>query len=295
MTQDHGADAPELIALLRAKDPVPGLIYAAPHAGRIYPADMRSARRPIELRRMEDALVDELVGAAPDLGVDLLVLHAARTYLDVNREPSEFDETMFSGPLKPVGLVSRRTTRVEQGLGLIPREAEGRPIYARKLDPSEAVHRLETIFHPYHRTLKGLVEERRARDGQVLLIDWHSMPSAAARVGLKAGLKGPDVVLGDRFGAACDGAVVDHVEAWFRAQGLKAVRNRPFAGGFVTETFGKPARGVHALQIELNRALYLDETTVERSAGFGRLRDMLSAFTRDLAAALGSGLGAAAE
>ena len=278
--------APEVLTIHRAPDPAPGLVYAAPHAGRVYPEDMRHARRLIELRRMEDALVDQLVARAPQDGADLLVLHTARTYLDVNRDPSEFDETLFSGALKAQGIRPTRSFRVEQGLGLIPRETEGRLIYDRKLDPAEAARRLNAVFHPYHQALSGLLADKRKAEDFAFLIDWHSMPSSAARASVRQGLRGPDLVIGDRFGASCAPALADHVARWFEGRGFRVARNKPFAGGYVTETYGRPARGVHALQIELNRALYLDELQVEPNGGMERLTGVISAFTQDLALGL---------
>ncbi len=230
--------------------------------------------------------MDELLAAAPDHGVRLLCATYGRAYVDVNRGPDELDPGMFHDA--PCGQGSARTARVAAGLGSIPRVAgEGRAIYDRKLAWAEAQARLATVHRPYHDALRGLVETALIAHGVAVLVDWHSMPSAAVKG--PAG-RGPDFVLGDRFGAACAGALTQSVERELKAIGFAVALNAPYAGGFTTETYGCPKRGVHALQIEMNRRLYLDEVTMLPHAGFGPLAEALERLFGALAAQDWSGL-----
>jgi N-formylglutamate amidohydrolase len=245
------------------------LIFASPHSGRIYPDSMMAAsqldRRAI--RRSEDAHVDELIAAATDHGHALIVAEYARAYLDVNREPWELDPAMFEDELP--AFARARTARVAAGLGSIARiVCEGQEIYARKLTFAEAEARVRGVHQPYHAALSALIAETKARHGLAVLIDWHSMPSAAcARNGERC-----DVVLGDRFGSACAGLLTARMERELSAMGYRVARNTPYAGGYTTEHYGRPGRRTHALQVELSRALYLDEATLTLTAGFERLR-----------------------
>ncbi len=251
------------------------VIHASPHSGRIYPPDLMrlAALDGAAIRSSEDAYVDELVGAAPQCGAPLIKALFARAYVDVNRGAFELDPGMFSGELP--FLTKARTARVAAGLGTIARVVgEGREIYHSKVPVAEAMERIEDVHRPYHEALTVLINEGLARFGEVALLDWHSMPSSAA--GGFGGRGGPDVILGDRFGAACGPALVRAVEHEFQKRGYRVVRNAPYAGGYTTEHYGRPAVGVQALQVELNRALYLDEARVARSAGFDALRQDLS-------------------
>src|SRR5580658_3990298 len=246
------------------------LICASPHSGRIYPAAMLAAsqldRRAI--RRSEDALVDQLIGAAPDFGHTLIAAEIARAYLDVNREPWELDPAMFEDELP--AFARARTARVAAGLGAIARiVCEGQEIYARKLTFAEAEGRVQAVHQPYHAALAALIAEAKARFGVAVLIDCHSMPAAAAR---GPGGEVCDMVLGDRFGAACSPAITRFVETRLEAMTYRVARNAPYAGGFTTEHYGRPGRKVHALQIEISRALYFDEEGLTLTPGFERLR-----------------------
>jgi N-formylglutamate amidohydrolase len=246
-------------------------VFASPHSGRLYPADMMAASALDEaaIRRSEDAFVDTLAAAGPRLGVPLIQARFARAYIDVNREPYELDQTMFVDELPD--FCQARTARVAAGLGSIARVVgEGQEIYRRKLTFAEARRRIEAVHRPYHLALAALIEEAKARFGFAILIDWHSMPSAAAAAGAR-GRRGADFVLGDRFGASCAAAVSGAVERELEAMGYSVARNAPYAGGYTTEHYGRPVRRVHALQIEINRALYLNERTVKRHGGFDRL------------------------
>jgi N-formylglutamate amidohydrolase len=258
------------------------LICASPHSGRIYPAAMMAAsqldRRAI--RRSEDALVDQLIADAPGCGHTLLAAEYARAYIDVNREPWELDPAMFEDELP--SFARARTARVAAGLGAIARiVCEGQEIYARKLTFAEAEARVRQVHQPYHAALAALIGEIKARFGVALLIDWHSMPAAAAwgRSGEPC-----DVVLGDRFGAACSPHVTAFVERTLEAMGYRVARNAPYAGGYTTEHYGRPGRKIHALQIELSRALYFDEAEQAPTAGFERLQGDLARLFAALAA-----------
>lgn len=254
-------------------------VFNAPHAGAIYPASFLAASRldPMALRRSEDAFVDELFSSIPDLGAPLLAARFPRAYLDLNREPYELDSRMFDGRLPP--FANTRSMRVAGGLGTIPRiVADGQEIYQSRLPVDEALHRIEWLYKPYHRTLRQMVRSTAETFGHAILIDCHSMPSSS--VSRDEGTKA-DIVLGDRYGTSCATLLIDLVEAALRGRGYMVVRNKPYAGGFITEHYGEPALGRHALQIEINRALYMDERAMQKKPGFGALSaDLTLAFAQ---------------
>ncbi|HEX7886227.1 MAG TPA: N-formylglutamate amidohydrolase [Phenylobacterium sp.] len=260
------------------------LVFASPHSGRLYPEDMMSAAAldAISIRRSEDAFVDDLIAQAPDHGAAVITASIARAYIDLNREPFELDPAMFSDQLPE--FARARTARVAAGLGAIARVvSEGQEIYRRKLTFAEARRRIEGAHRPYHEALSGLIAEARAAHGFAILVDWHSMPAAAAKA---AGRDRPcDIVLGDRFGAACAGVLPMRVERELEAMGYRVTRNMPYAGGYTTEHYGQPHRQAHALQIEINRGLYLDEATLSPTSGFESLRANVERLTRALAVA----------
>lgn len=265
------------------------IVFASPHSGRCYPDDMMAATTldAVAIRRSEDAFVDELIEAGPRLGAAVLTARMARAYMDVNREAFELDPTMFADELPD--FARGRSARVAAGLGAIARVvSEGQEIYARKLTFAEARARIEAVHGPYHAALARLLGEAHAAHGVAILIDWHSMPSAAARVGGRDG--GCDIVLGDRFGAACANQVTRTVERELESLGYRVARNAPYAGGYTTEHYGRPNRRTHALQIEINRALYLDEVRLEPTSGFARLKTDLEQLTTLLTALDWSGL-----
>ena len=256
--------------ILRAQALQSPLIFASPHSGRVYPAEMMaaSALDSAEIRRSEDAFVDTLIAGASAHGAAVLTNRFARAFVDVNREPYELDPTMFEDELPDFAIA--RSARVAAGLGAIARiVADGQEIYTRKLTFAEAKDRIEAVHTPYHAALARLIAEAKAAFGVAVVIDWHSMPSAAGRQGPA---RGADFVLGDRFGQACASVVTETVERVLRLRGYKVARNNPYAGGFTTEHYGKPADRVHALQIEIDRSLYLDEATLEATAGFETLK-----------------------
>jgi len=253
------------------------VIFNSPHSGRWYGEDFLRLTRlsPAALRKSEDCYVDELFMGCLAHGAPMLRAHAPRSYIDLNREPYELDPRMFAGDLP--GYVNTNSPRVAGGLGTLPRiVAEGEEIYRGRIDFAEAVSRIERIYLPYHRTLAALVDEVQKNNGAMLLIDCHSMPSSALAHIAPAPFGTIDVVLGDRFGVSCDEAVTCLVERHLAGQGLRVMRNKPYAGGFITHTHGGPAHGRHALQIEINRALYLNETTLEKTRDFAALQETLT-------------------
>ena len=249
------------------------LVLASPHSGSEYPADLLAASRldPLALRRSEDSFVDELFAAAPRLGVPLLSARFPRAYIDVNREAYELDPAMFNDALPD--FVNARSPRVRMGLGTIARiVASGEEIYAKKLSFAEASRRIECLYHPYHHALRQLVEDTEEVFGGYLLVDCHSMPSTAGSV---CGLDAADVVLGDCHGASCAPRIVETASRFLAARGFGVAINSPYAGGFTTGFYGCPSAHRHALQIEINRALYMDERSYRRKPRFARLvKDM---------------------
>jgi N-formylglutamate amidohydrolase len=269
------------------------LILNSPHSGNCYPKTFLAASRLDErsIRRSEDTFVDELFLSAVDLGAPLLWANFPRAWLDVNREPYELDPKMFDGNLPPFANV--RSVRVAGGLGTIARiVSESEEIYAAPIEVAEGLARIEQVYKPYHAALQRLVAETRSAFGQALLIDCHSMPSTVR--GGQSRLR-PDIVLGDRYGASCAGEISDAASHILSRLGYSISRNKPYAGGFITEHYGKPGMGIHAMQIEINRCLYMDESTLQPTAGFSRLKADLGVFVAELAALFGDGLLAPAE
>ena len=258
-------------------------VFNSPHSGREFPEDfLRQSRLPVmSLRKSEDCFVDELFLACVDHGAPLLRALAPRSYVDLNREPYELDPRMFSGELP--GYANTGSPRVAGGLGTIPRiVSEGEDIYRGRIDFAEARRRIETVYIPYHRTLSALTNAVIAKAGEVLLVDCHSMP-ATATAHVVPPASGPvDVVLGDRFGASCAEDISAFIEERLRHHGMRVLRNKPYAGGFITQNHGAPHRGQHALQIEINRSLYMNEATLEKTKDFETVKQILA----DLSATL---------
>ncbi len=258
------------------------LVFASPHSGRNYTPEFLDAARldPTTLRRSEDSFVDDLFGGAPDLGAPLIAAIFPRAYCDANREMWELDPSMFADALPP--WTNTTSARVGAGLGTIARVvATGEAIYRRKLRFADAERRVQTCWMPYHEALAGLLAATRGQFGACLLVDCHSMPA----YGAAPGRDGPDFVLGDAHGTACAPAVTAGIERVLTGFGYKVRRNDPYAGGYVTRHYGRPRDGVHAIQIEVARALYMNEARFERSPAFPLLQSRLSALIADLAAA----------
>ena len=266
-------DAFDLVRPARQTTP---LVLSSPHSGDRYPsAFLQMAKLDrATLRLSEDCYVDELIAAAPAHGAPLLKALFPRTYVDANREALELDPLMFEDALPETAVVD--SPRVAAGLGSIPRlAANDREIYGRKLRFAEAERRIETCYRPYHRTLAALIAESRDRFGGCLLLDCHSMPSVGGSSERDAGRSRVDFVLGDCFGSSCAEAVIAAVEKTLRAEGANVRRNNPYSGGFVTQHYGKPTEGVHVLQIEINRAIYMDEHSLERLPQFAETKRRL--------------------
>jgi N-formylglutamate amidohydrolase len=249
------------------------LILASPHSGSHYPPAFlaQSALDPLTLRRSEDSYVDELFASAPAKGAPLLKALFPRAYLDVNRDAYELDPAMFDEPLPD--FAQTETPRVAAGLGTIARQvANGAEIYRGKLSFREAEQRIQTLYHPYHLALQQLIERTLTRFSCAVLLDCHSMPSIGGPDDSDSGSERVDFVLGDCYGGSCAPELTDGVERILQNLGYRVVRNLPYAGGYTTRHYGNPRKGVHVLQIEANRRLYMDETTHRKHDGFERLQ-----------------------
>ena len=257
------------------------IIFNSPHSGSVYPDSfLQTTRIDLEaLRRSEDSFMDELIRGLVDRGFPVMQAHFPRCYIDVNREPYELDPRMFIGRLP--SFANTRSMRVAGGLGTIPRvAADGQEIYRERINVDDAIGRIEALYKPYHRALRKLVTRTFEAFGTVIVVDCHSMPS----VGLSRDEpRRPDVVIGDRYGTSCMALVSDIVEQTLIGRGYSVGRNRPYAGGFITEHYGNPAHGAHAVQVELNRAIYMDERRRERSERFSDVIDDFALLAEALA------------
>lgn len=256
------------------------LVFNSPHSGRIYPSTFLAASKldPHTLRRSEDAFVEELFAFVTDLGAPLLHAHFPRAYLDVNREPYELDPVLFRDGLPHYA--NTQSVRVVGGLGTIARVvSESDEIYREPLAVEAALERINRLYTPYHDTLAALLLEAKREFGLAVLIDCHSMPSnpVADRATGR-----PDFVLGDRFGTSCNGELTQAAASQLEALGYAVALNKPYAGGYITEHYGRPHKAQHVLQIEINRSLYMDETSFTKSPGFKRLRTSLETMVRGL-------------
>lgn len=259
------------------------VVFASPHSGADYPESFvkGSALDAAMLRKSEDCFIDEIYRAAPEHGAPLIRALFPRAYLDPNREPFELDPGMFAEPLP--SYVNTHSPRVAAGLGTIARVvANGAEIYRDRLSFAEAAERINRFYRPYHRMLQELVEGTRRTFGWCLLVDCHSMPSVGGPMDADPGSTRVDFVLGDCFGAACDPAIADHVEAVLSDRGYTVTRNAPYSGGYTTVHYGRPRAGVHVLQIEINRALYMNENSYTRLPGIEPLTRDLSALMATL-------------
>ncbi len=272
-------EKPPPFRVLRPSRQTVPLVFASPHSGAHYSADFLAEARldPVALRRSEDSFVDELFGAATDHGAPLLAATFPRVYCDVNREPWELDPGMFDGPLP--AWVNSASPRVGAGLGTIARVvATGEPVYRHKLPFAEAEARVRDYWQPFHAELARLIEETRARFGVCLLVDCHSMPTHPSHAAPPV-----DFVLGDAHGTACAPRATRLVEETLSDLGYRVRRNDPYAGGYITRHYGAPRQGVHALQIETARRLYMDEARVQRAPGMARLQRNLDALVATMA------------
>ncbi|HEU5017930.1 MAG TPA: N-formylglutamate amidohydrolase [Pseudolabrys sp.] len=245
------------------------VLFNSPHSGSVYPRAFLSVSRldTATLRRSEDSFVDALILGVVKQGFPMMRAHFPRCFVDVNREPYELDPRMFEGRLP--SFANTRSMRVAGGLGTVARVVgDAQEIYNQRIPVDDALQRIESLYKPYHRGLRRLFTAVHGLFGAAVLVDCHSMPSTA---GQRDERPRPEFVLGDRYGTSCVPVVGDTLERALRALGYTVSRNKPYAGGFITEHYGNPAAGLHAIQLEINRALYMDERRCERSANFGRL------------------------
>ena len=257
------------------------VVFASPHSGRDYPWTFlrRTTLNEHSVRSSEDAFVDQLFDCAPRAGAPFIRAGAPRAYVDLNRSADELDPALIEG-------VSRQghNPRVASGLGVIPRVvANGQAIYSGKLSMVEARHRIDTYWRPYHTALQGQLDQAHLMFGEAILVDCHSMPHEAMDAVARRGVRRPEIVLGDRFGAAADGAVVDRIEEVFTRAGLVVTRNTPFAGAYITQAYGRPTRGRHAVQIEIDRALYMNERLIRPNGNFEAFRRLMREVVREIA------------
>jgi N-formylglutamate amidohydrolase len=278
--------APAAYTVSLPKRRTSSVVFSSPHSGRDYPAEFLAASALDELviRSSEDAFVDRLFSAAPGFGAPLIAAHAPRAYIDLNRSPDELDPVLVEGVAR-----TAHNPRISSGLGVIPRVvANGRAIYRGRITRAEAEARIAAYWRPYHARLRTLVDDALALFGEAILIDCHSMPhEAIEQAGGPRGAR-PDVVLGDRFGAAAAPEIVDRVEAAFTGAGLRVARNAPFAGAYIAQAYGRPSRGSHVVQVEVDRALYMDERKVEPRADFEAFRALMTSVAAEIAA-IGAG------
>ncbi|KQB95318.1 N-formylglutamate amidohydrolase [Loktanella sp. 1ANDIMAR09] len=267
--------------LTRPRVRTTSVVFASPHSGRDYPDAFlrRSVLNASEIRSSEDAFVDQLFAAVPDHGAPLLTATAPRAFLDLNRGVDELDQALIEGVRR-----NAHNPRIASGLGVIPRVvANGRQIYRGKLTLAEAHLRIAQYWRPYHDQLQTLLDESNNAYGEAILIDCHSMPHEALENVGPPGSARPDVVLGDRFGSTAAASVMEQVEAAFASAGLRVARNMPFAGAFITQHYGRPSRQQHAIQVEIDRALYMNERTLELNADFAAFQALLSGVIAEIA------------
>lgn len=278
----HVLHTPEMgLDVVRPAGQGTSLVYSLPHSGRYYPDSFVAEARlsGTALRLSEDAWVDDMVGLTPELGVYGLIGRYARAFCDVNRNPLELDARLIRGELPKAAL--SLSARVKAGFGVIARRLSADlDIYRQPLDMAEVSRRIELVHRPYHVALHGLLREAR-RGNRVRLIDWHSMPSSALLHPSVSGAR-PDIVLGTLHGESSGEGFVNQVRRALEKEGLRVGLNRPFAGGYIVEKYGRPSEGIDAVQIEINRAIYMNETTLEAHSGLGKLRDTFARLTTAL-------------
>ncbi|NRB05742.1 MAG: N-formylglutamate amidohydrolase [Rhodobacteraceae bacterium] len=257
------------------------VVFASPHSGRTYTQAFLQASILDQhtIRSSEDAFVDRLFDVSPKFGAPFLRAGAPRAFVDLNRSSDELDPALIEGVRR-----QGHNPRVASGLGVIPRVvANGRPIYSGKLPMREATRRIDVFWRPYHDMMQKLLDRAHQVHGQAILVDCHSMPHEAMDGVARSAGQRPDIVLGDRFGAAADADIVDRVEAAFAAAGFVVTRNAPFAGAYITQAYGRPSRKQHAIQVEIDRSIYMDEARIEPNADFEDVRARLKGAISEIA------------
>ena len=255
-----------------------GIVIASPHSGRNYLSSVKeqSILDPITLRSSEDAFVDELMDFAPALGIPLICSEIPRAFVDLNRARDELDPAIIEG-IKP----NRQNPRVISGLGVIPRVvANGKEIYSGKLSKEAAIERLENFWDPYHSKLAELLDRARQQFGYSILIDTHSMPHEAI-LNASSSFRTSQVVLGDRYGATCAPEIINDLIKLISKNGLRASRNIPFSGAYIVQKYGSPGLNRHAIQLEIDRSIYMDERKIQKLEKFHKLKNKLQNIMRD--------------
>ncbi len=273
-------NTPPAFSLLQPDQQMVPFVFNSPHSGRYYPQSFidGSLLDPHTIRQSEDFLVDELFASVIELGIPMLRANYARAYLDVNREPYELDANMFAGELPDYS--NTNSVRVAGGLGTVPRiVAEGQEIYRDKLVVDEVLERIQNLYKPYHQALRNILAKTHMAFGYCVLVDCHSMPSA--RHDTRRNVR-PDIIVGDRYGASANREIVNSAMQILRDLGYNVAINKPYAGGFITEHYGRPKEGMHALQIEINRSIYMDEKAMIPNNDFDRVREDLAVFATRL-------------
>jgi N-formylglutamate amidohydrolase len=274
----QGADLPPPFEIFEPDTLATPLIFNSPHSGRFYPSQFLNGSRldALTLRRSEDAFVDELFAPCVGIGAPLMRANFPRAFIDLNREPYELDPLMFEGRVP--AFANTRSLRVAGGLGTIPRVVgDGQEIYKGPIPIDEALARIAALYKPYHQALRDLIDRAANVFGAAVVLDCHSMPSSMAD-GAPS-----DFVIGDRYGASAAPWIVETVEHALRRAGYSVRRNKPYAGGFITEHYGAPAASRHVVQIEINRALYMDERAMAKSGRWEELSAGLFAMASQLA------------
>lgn len=259
--------------LILPDQPTSSVVFASPHSGRDYPWSFlrQTVLDKNVIRSSEDAFVDRLFDCAPEFGAPFLVAGAPRAFVDLNRSPDELDPALIEGVEK-----RGHNPRVASGLGVIPRVvANGRAIYCGKLSQDEVQRRITDYWRPYHNVLQDLLDQAQTHHGKAILVDCHSMPHEAMDGIARSGARRPEIVLGDRFGAAASGDVIDRIESAFASAGFVVTRNAPFAGAYITQAYGRPSRHQHAVQIEIDRAIYMNEQLIRPNNNFKAFRASL--------------------
>lgn len=257
------------------------VIFASPHSGRAYPREFlrRSVLDDLAIRSSEDAFVDMFIDGATEAGSPVLRAELPRAYIDLNRAYDELDPAVIEGVSR-----SNHNPRISSGLGVIPRVvSNGRGIYRGKISRREAEARIRDVWWPYHDALQQILNETRTQFGEAILVDFHSMPHEASDAASQPGFKRPEVVLGDRFGASCRTDLVDQIETIFQSAGLRVSRNTPFAGAFIVQHYGRPSKRQHAIQVEIDRALYMNEAQVQPNGNFRAFQTLMRKVTREIA------------
>jgi len=284
MDQKTNINTEQMIEILTPVQQTAPVIFSSPHSGRIYPADFLDLARLDKkaIRRSEDCFVDEIFAKAPHYGAPLLKALFPRAYVDPNREPYELDPTMFKEPIP--NYANKYSPRVAAGLGTIARVvANGSEIYENKLNFREANERIDRCYYPYHSALEDLINNTQEIFGYCILIDCHSMPSVIETNESNIGFRNQvDFVLGDSHGRSCSPALTMMVEKIVSDMGYSVVRNSPYSGGFITRNYGKPADGIHALQIEIKRGLYMNEHNYTRNSGMSEIMQDMTYLTKQL-------------